>query len=269
MAAPTTSHEVTHFESYLQTAGMDDNDEREALTDALAHESIGITSAETTAAWAMGALTCQGAEFVAAMKQLVTDCLAVETNLDGHPQNALAIGKLTSAVRTALKAEALIKESHLATLGLSPRTPAGVSQLVISNEGGEALPTSAEIEALMSMNKALAGYSVIDAFKATKKVVSFFVRGIKSNPPNLQYYNLDYVVPEFEANQKNIKPLGNAFTEMAREHSVYDPIDPVSRADARRWHSCMPSQSSCMRCASHARMRSRRPSARVAATRAL
>ena len=139
MAAPTTSHEVTHFESYLQTAGMDDNDEREALTDALAHESIGITSAETTAAWAMGALTCQGAEFVAAMKQLVTDCLAVETNLDGHPQNALAIGKLTSAVRTALKAEALIKESHLATLGLSPRAPAGVSQLVISNEGGEAL----------------------------------------------------------------------------------------------------------------------------------
>ena len=121
MAAPTTAHEVTHFESYLQTAGMDNDDEREGLTDALADESIGITSAETTAAWAMGALTCTGAEFVAAMQQLVTDCRTVATNIDGHPKNQLAIGKLTSAVRTALKAEALIKEGHLTTLGLTPR----------------------------------------------------------------------------------------------------------------------------------------------------
>ena len=102
----TPAHTATEFESFLYQAGMKDNDaEREALADALADSSIGITSVETVASWNMAALTCTGADFVAAMTDLVTKVRAVVTNIDGHPRDEAAKSKLVAAIRTALLAE--------------------------------------------------------------------------------------------------------------------------------------------------------------------
>ena len=226
-----SSRTVTQFESFLYTAGMTDDTERIALADALADPSVGITSVETTAAWNMGSLTCKGADFVAAVKQLVLDVRDVDGNTDGHPQGASALNQLTSAIRTALQAEEEVKRKALDTLGMGASMAPTKTQLFLSPEGGEVLPTSAEIETLVAMEAAVGGYAHLDAFMPTKKVIVHFMRGIKANPVNIQWFDLKYVAPAFEANQKNLKPVGNALTEMTREHSVYDAIEaqPLTR----------------------------------------
>ena len=173
----------------------------------------------------MGSLLCSGTDFVAAMTKLVTDVKAVPTNLNGHPKDTAAENKLCAAVRTALAAEEGVRRGNLTTLGMS--APTSATQLVFGTEGGEVLPNAAELETLTNMDSSIGGHAIVDKFHPTKRMIVFFIRGVKQNPPTLYWFNLDYAVTAFDQAQRP-RHSTNAIVELARTRSDYDDIDPIA-----------------------------------------
>ena len=214
-------HIPTQFESCLCANGFVDTPGRQALANALSQEAIGISTIASVAGWEYGALTVS-ASFPTAMAKLVSDIQGVNGALLASASDKV---KLTASVRMALEGEGGIHKSGLTHLGMLPAV--SQTQVVLGGDQGDLLGNKAKIEELIKMDAVISAYALPSGSMPTYKIISYFIRGLESNPPAIWWYKLDMAICQYEAQQR-AAPLRSKAEELVKRPTEYDDIKPIA-----------------------------------------